>query len=221
MKDIPIVLNNYNRLTTTKKLADDLSRLGYTNIHILDNKSTYPPLLEWYDNCSYTVKRLEDNLEQLAIYNSGYINEWLNKEPWIVYSDPDIELNVNTPHDFIDTIISKMEKYSKTKGGLALRIDDLPDNPYANHFREWESKYWLNELEKDVYDAQIDTTFCVIKPGACFDYQAIRLGGDFTARHVPWYTQFDNLDEEEKYYLEQSKDWSTYKRFYNNEIKPK
>lgn len=219
--DIPIVINNFNRLTTTKRLADDLSKLGYTNIHILDNNSTYPPLLEWYNSCPYTVKRLDSNMLWLAVYNSGYINTWLDKEPWIVYSDSDIELNSLTPPSFIQDMIEKMGKYKKTKGGLALRIDDLPDNVYANHYREWEKRYWIpdKQLEPDVYDAHIDTTFCVVKPGLPFDYQAIRLAGNYTARHVPWYNDFNNLDDEEKYYLEHSDDWSTYKRFYNSNIK--
>ena len=219
--NIPIIINNYNRLTTTKKLADDLSKLGYTNIHILDNNSTYPPLLEWYNECPYTVKRLDSNMLWLAIYNSGYINEWLGKEPWIAYTDSDVELNPLTPSSFIQTLIEKTEKYKRNKGGLALKIDDLPDNEYANHYRGWEERYWKNKLEEDVYDAHIDTTFCIIRPGGCFDYQAIRIAGNMTARHVPWYTDFDNMTDEEKYYLETSEGWSTYKRYYYSKINQK
>lgn len=218
MFDIPIVINNFNRLTTTKRLADDLHKLGYTNIHILDNNSSYGPLLEWYTVCPYTVKRLEHNQEFLAVYNSGYINEFIHL-PWIVYSDCDIELNPETPIDFIAQIIGYMEKYNKMKGGLALKIDDLPRNSYTEHYRNWEARYWVNELEKDVYEAQLDTTFCVIKPGQPFDYQAIRVAGNMMAKHVPWYTDFSNLDEEEKYYLSTSSDGSSYKRFYQAYIK--
>jgi hypothetical protein len=218
LKQIPIILNNFNRLSTTKKLAGDLYSLGYANIHILDNNSTYAPLLQWYQDCPYTVKRLEANMEQLAIYNSGYINEFI-KEPWIVYSDSDVELFAAIPENFISRIIEKAEKYGYTKAGLALRINDLPDNEYANHYRQWEAKYWQKQVEPDVYEADIDTTFCIIKPGQPFDYKALRLGGNLTARHVPWYVDFDGLDEEEKYYLQNSRDWSTYKRFYNSYVK--
>jgi len=219
--DIPVVINNYNRLTTTKKLADDLSRLGYTNIHILDNNSTYPPLLEWYEECSYTIKRLDSNQQALSVYNSGYINEFIDK-PWIAYTDSDIELNPLTPPGFIDTLIHFTEKYNKTKGGLALKINDLPNNEYAAHYHNWEAAhFWTNKLEEDVYDACVDTTFCVIKPGLSFDYQAIRVAGYMTARHVPWYTDFSNMDEEEKYYLATSTDNSSYKRFYKAYIKNK
>lgn len=215
--DIPIIINNYNRLKTTKKLADDLSKLGYTNIHILDNNSTYEPLLEWYKSCPYIVKRLNDNLLWLAVYNSGYINEFQNRN-WIVYTDSDIEINPNTPKNFIGNLIEIANKYAKKKVGLSLKIDDLPNNQYANHFKEWETKYWSQEIEKNVYKADVDTTFCIIKPNCPFQYDALRVGGDMMAKHIPWYTDFNNLDEEEKYYLATCSEWSTYKRYYYNEI---
>lgn len=210
---IPIVINNFNRLTTTKKLADDLYAMGYTNIHILDNDSTYPPLLEWYKNCPYTIYHAGHNHQQLAIYNSGYINQFKD-HPWIVYTDSDIQLSEKTSFGFVEKIVYLTEKYSKPKGGLALQIDDLPNNPYALHYKEWETKYWQKELEPDVYDADIDTTFCVIKPGTPFTYSALRVGGDLTAKHVPWYVNFDKLDAEEEFYLDTALEWSTYKRFY-------
>jgi hypothetical protein len=211
MSDIPIIINNRNRLTTTKKLADDLSKLGYTNIHILDNSSTYPPLLEYYSQCPYTVERLNSNLGQLAIYNSNYINKF---HGWVAYSDSDIELNPDSPRGFVEEMIKIAEKYNKVKVGLALRIDDLPDNYHTKRFKQWEHPHWTKEVEKDVYEAFVDTTFSIIKVGQPFQYQAFRMAGNLTARHMPWYTQFDNLSDEEKYFLDNSLPLSTYKRLY-------
>jgi hypothetical protein len=134
---------------------------------------------------------------------------------WIAYTDSDIELNPNTPSNFIEILIEKAEKYKYTKAGLSIRIDDLPDTPFANEYKNWEKKYWETPLEENVYDAQIDTTFCIIKPELRFDYKALRVGGDLTCRHIPWYNSLDNLDEEELYYIEHSLDYSTYKRYYN------
>ena len=224
MFDIPVVINNFNRLTLTKRLADDLHNRGYTNVHILDNNSTYPKLLEWYDSydckSKFTVERLKENHGGLSIYNSGYINNWLYKKHWIAYTDCDIILNPLCPNNFVDVLIFFAQKYQTTKAGLALQINDLPDNLYGNHYREWEHRYWTKEaeLEPNIYNAAVDTTFCVIKPGLPFDYMAIRLAGEYTAKHGPWYTDFNNMDEEETYYLSQCSSNSTYKRFYNNEI---
>lgn len=211
MDNIPIILNNFNRLSTTKKLADDLSKLGYTNIHILDNNSTYSPLLEWYAQCPYTVKRLDSNMGQLAIYNSGYINEFTG---WIAYSDSDIELNTDCPSGFIETMIQGADKYGKNKAGLALRIDDLPRSRYGLYVQREEQKFWTNELEPNIYDADVDTTFSIIKVGLPFQYKAIRFAGNLTAKHTPWYLDYENLSPEELYIIEKSNsEYSTTKRF--------
>ena len=42
-REIPIIINSFNRLTTLKRLISSLEQRGYTNIYILDNCSTYPP----------------------------------------------------------------------------------------------------------------------------------------------------------------------------------
>lgn len=44
--NLTVVINNRNRLSTTKKMVADLLKRGTTNIIIIDNESTYIPLLE-------------------------------------------------------------------------------------------------------------------------------------------------------------------------------
>lgn len=215
---IPIYINNFNRVSTTKRLVEDLQRLGYQDITILDNVSTYPPLLSWYDTNPCRVVRLERNMQSYALWDCGELEKHRDTL-WVAYTDSDIELNYRTPYLFIDWLVLYAEKYNHSKAGLALKIDDLPDNPYANHYRNWEQKFWSNELEPNVYDAQVDTTFCVLKPTAPNQYRALRIGGDFTAIHRPWYSNFSNLDEEEQYYLDHAENYSTYKRFYLENIK--
>lgn len=211
MSDIPIILNNFNRLSTTKKLADDLYNLGYTNIHILDNNSTYPPLLEWYRTSPYRIKHTGANHGQLSIYNSGYINEFSG---WVAYSDSDIELNSLTPRGFIEKMTEIAEKHNMLKCGLALRIDDLPTTRYGLYIQREEAKFWTNPIGHDIYKAHVDTTFSVIKVGQPFQYESLRLAGNYTARHIPWYLDYDNLSEEEIYYIEHcSSEFSTTKRF--------
>lgn len=211
MSSIPIIINNFNRLSTTKKLADDLSKLGYTNIHIIDNNSTYPPLLDWYNNCPYKVELLGKNLGQLAIYNSDYINKFSN---WIAYSDSDIELNPLTPKGFIEKMTEIAEKHNVLKAGLALRIDDLPATRYGIYVQAQEQKFWNETVQIDVYKAHVDTTFSVIKVGQPFQYEAVRLAGNYTAKHIPWYLDYENLSEEDIYYIEHcSSEFSTTKRF--------
>lgn len=215
MYNTPIIVNNFNRLTTTKKLCEDLTKLGYTQVVILDNLSSFPPLLEWYDNCPYRVVRLTTNMGQLAIYNSELINEF-SQGSWIGYSDSDIGLNHETPLNFIEVMAQKAEKLGFTKIGLALRIDNLPDTEYGKWAKWWEQRFWEKQIEEDLYVADVDTTFSLIKVGLPFQYNALRIAGKMTAIHEPWYLNYASLSEEEKYIIDHSDGtYSTTKRFVN------
>lgn len=225
MKETPIVINNLNRLSTTKKLVEDLQRLGYYYIHILDNDSTYPPLLEWYEELRASgevdIYSVGKSSNQLALWNSGYIST-LRHYDYIVYTDSDIELNPDTPDDFIEQLIniaqsSKIEGVNKI--GLALKIDDLPNTEMSKFVINHESQFWNNKCmgEVELYNSDIDTTFAVIDPKEPFTYKALRVAGNFTCKHIPWYTDFGNLTEEEKYVLEHTDGQiSTHKRHYQN-----
>ena len=73
-------------------------------------------------------------------------------------------------------------------------------------------------MEKNIYKASIDTTFALYKPNAKGGWQlpALRIGGKYIARHLPWYSDTNNFSEEENFYIEKSTSSSSwYKR---NEI---
>ena len=40
-KDVPIVINNFNRLDSLKRLIAGLESRGYRNIHIIDKTTSY------------------------------------------------------------------------------------------------------------------------------------------------------------------------------------
>jgi hypothetical protein len=70
------------------------------------------------------------------------------------------------PDDFLDVMKEMLLKYSEQKIGLALRIDDVPQSCYRNCFTgtiNHERQFWVNQLEKDVYMAMVDTTFCLLR----------------------------------------------------------
>lgn len=220
---IPVIINNFNRLSTTRNLVVDLLRLGYTNIHILDNGSTYEPLLNWYNlieqypypDATVKVERLGRNVGSRALWDTGYINQF-TRYPYIVYTDSDIQLNPNTPTKFIEHMWNVGKENGYEKVGLALDISDLPETPYGDRIRNWEGKYWQEEVViPDVFKADVDTTFAVISPCLPFDYKALRIAGNFTAKHIPWYTDFNNLTEEERYVMDRlDNKHSTYKGYY-------
>jgi hypothetical protein len=93
-------------------------------------------------------------------------------------------------------------KYDR-KASLALRIDDIPDHyPFKDLVKDHQSICWYPTGEPDVYKAVTDMTFTMDQKIKGHRYESIRLGGKFRTKHVPWYIDFNNISEEEEYYIE-------------------
>lgn len=171
------------------------------HIIIIDNGSTYEPLLEWY----YSI---QDKIEVIWAKNEGHLALWslkLNKQlpELFVYTDSDIELSDDFPKDWKQIMSNYYHKYGFNKVSLGIRIDDLPDHyRYKNQVKRNEGRWWLNEIESKVFTADTDTTFSLMKNVGDNPYKSIRLCQEnMISRHIPWYCDLNNLDEEEKFYL--------------------
>ena len=175
MSNTPIVICNRDRLTTTEKLCDQLLLLGYENIYILDNASTYQPLIEWYENgCPAQVVYLP-NLGHQALWHCGLLEE-LKDHGYIVYTDSDIELSMDSYKGFVEDMIQVAKDFQVDKVGLAIQIDDIPVNHLTNVVRDIERRYWQVQLPHPtqiVYRALVDTTFAVMMPPS--HYTCLRL----------------------------------------------
>ncbi len=207
-KKIPIIINNRNRYTYLVQLIAWLEKAGYNNIYIIDNDSTYRPLLEFYTQKKYTVFRLKENLGHQALWKSGIIKQF--RKDYYVYTDPDIVPVVECPDDVLGFFLQVLQKYRNIeKVGFGLKIDDLPDQ-YADKQKviAWETPFWKNEVEKDVYNSGLDTTFALYRPytnGALWVQNAYRTGGKYVARHLPWYENSIAPTEENLFYKEHIK----------------
>lgn len=204
-KTVPIVINNFNRLTFLQKLIGSLECRGYSNIYIIDNASTYPPLLDYYDRCPYKVFRLEKNIGYLSIWETGIYDMF--KKSFYVYTDSDMQIDESCPDDFMARFINVMQEHPMAqKVGFGLRIDDLPD-----HFKNkdnvlmHEARFWERPVADNLYAAEIDTTFALYRPyckGKADRYQeTYRTGGRYVIRHLPWYVDSSSMTEEEQYYI--------------------
>lgn len=204
-KDIPIVINNFNRLEYLKKLISSLQSRGYTNIYVLDNDSTYPPLLEFYKNTDVNVIYLGKNYGFRAIWESGIVKKFWDS--YYVYTDSDIELIQECPSNFMEYFIELLEKYPNChKVGFGIRIDDLPDY-FKNKAQviEHEKQFWVSQISSGLYNAPIDTTFAVYRPytgtSTNFNKLNIRTGFPYLIKHLPWYTDSNNLSKEDLFYI--------------------
>ncbi|MCC6689922.1 MAG: glycosyltransferase family 2 protein [Bacteroidia bacterium] len=203
-KLIPVIINNRNRYTYLLQLISWLENAGYLDIHIIDNASSYPPLLNYYTKTKYTVHRLNDNLGYLALWKSGLYKLYYRN--FYVYTDPDILPIADCPFDVLDFWLKKLNQYSSIeKIGFALKIDDLPVH-YANKQKviEWENKFWTNQIEPELYDADIDTTFALYRPftnGNRWVQKAYRTSGKYMAKHLPWYENSAEQTDENIFYM--------------------
>ncbi len=214
-KNIPIIINNFNRLDLLQKLINSLEIRGYKNIFIIDNLSTYPPLLEYYKTCSYKVFFLKENIGMTALWKSGIYKQFKNN--YFVYTDSDVVPIDECPDDFLLFFLKTLQKYKLArKVGFSLKIDDIPDH-YA--FKErvitWEQKFYDAFKREDMlYWAPVDTTFALYRPRgkrkhANSNIEMYRTAYPYMVRHMPWYIDSNNPDEENRYYIERS-NLSTY-----------
>jgi hypothetical protein len=90
------------------------------------------------------------------------------------------------------------------KVALGIKIDDLPNHyRYKNQVIRNESVWWKESVEQDVYLADTDTTFSLLRNIGDNPFRSLRIARkDFICRHIPFYIDLDNLDEEEKYYID-------------------
>lgn len=207
--DIPIIINNRNRLTFLKKLIESLEGKGYTNIYIIDNNSNYQPLLDYYRTCKYKIFRLNNNVGYLALWKTDIYKQFF--KDFYVYTDSDVVPTECCPDDFLHQFLEVM-KSDKTlmKIGLSLNIDDLPDSfSMKQQVIDWETQFWQTESDDNrFYIANVDTTFALYRPfmkGGASRLKMYRSKKPLSAYHMPWYNDSENLSEEEVFYIENAK----------------
>ena len=191
-----------------QQLIDFLKKRKFENIIIIDNNSTYPPLIEYYQNLeNVTVELMDDNYGHNVFFENKKLVEKYGKGFYFL-TDPDVIPNDYLPNNFAEVMLKKLIKYypNINKIGFALRIDDIPDYfPAKKNAIDWEKKYWEVEIEKNIFYGDIDTTFALYKPfskknNKISDKAALRMAGNFIARHYGWYVNPFNLTTEQEYY---------------------
>jgi hypothetical protein len=223
MKNIPIVILNRDRLYPLIDQVNVLRQKGYNNITIIDNQSTYQPLLEWYkqDGLDVFYNDITENschaFRDLVLMQHPKFIEIVSN--WYVFNDSDIIPLDTVPSNFIDDLIAYAIKYNKTKVGMSIKIDDLDlSYPLNEWVYSYESSYWTNAIideNVELYPHPIDTTFAVHAPKTLptWSNNTLRVGEPYIAKHAPFYYNPESLPDDEKYYLthmnKQSSNWSS------------
>ena len=218
--DIPIFILSYNRLICLRKLIDFLCKCGYSNnIVIVDNASTYPPLLDYLAKTKLKVVRLPKNYGHLALWKSRYFEDIITRVPFVL-TDCDIIPDEKCPKNFLKYFYQVLKRNpSITKVGFALSISDIPDEYIRkDEVISWEIQHWLNPCKNEnFYITPIDTTFAIYRPNIRPYMQewwaSLRSNYPYIARHYPWYITCKSEPEvlqEERYYKENIKSVSSH-----------
>ena len=216
---IPVLINNFNRLDLLQRQIDRLLSLeDKVSIIIVDNLSTYPPLLHFYENLNHP-------LVQVVYLN---FNSWRKGVEYIatkkltafdkyIITDSDLLPYPNTPKDLVSKLSTLLDKYPKYNHvGTSLEINDLPaHSKMRDTIVQYESQFWAPAttlLNKEVYDAKIDTTFAMYRKKSTIlaTGPALRTARPYTLKHVDWYLDPANHTTEYQYYLNSCKSFATW-----------
>ena len=203
-KNIPLIINTRDRYDPLVHLIEWSRECGHQRILLVDNDSTNPRLMELFNDPKIQVVRLGRNAMHKAPWESMAVRFAVKNDPYLL-SDPDINFTSETPKNLIPKLVSLLNKYPDiNKVGVALRIDNLPDSfAQKQEVIDWESRFWSKdlEIEKDVYKADVDTTFALYRPHTWwFLSPSARVAGPYTGIHEPWYQDSSNPTADFVYY---------------------
>lgn len=191
---VPVFINCRDRVRDLRGLVAWLEAAGHERIVLLDNASTWEPLLAYLAESPHEVRRLGVNRGSRALWEIGAPDEWF------VYTDPDIVPIRECPNDAVEHLREVAQRHpGHPKVGLGLYLEDVPPQMPSLAL---ERSYYAAELEPGVFDAPVDTTFALYRPRAQFTYRALRCGWPYQARHMSWYRA--KPGEEDTYYLERA-----------------
>ena len=215
---IPVIVISYNNGDYVKNITKQLQSFNITPI-IIDNNSTSKKTIDILNSLEHKksayVVRSQKNFGHMV----GFLKPIYDLLPEVfAYTDPDLQFNESLPDDFLSKLADLTTEFPVFKAGFALTLENhgpIKDTKFHScHYKpiyyekylsieEFESRYWVNKLEHDaleLYAAQIDTTFAVYRKNNYIGkfHNAIRVAGNYSAIHLPWFEKLDLLAEKDK-----------------------
>jgi hypothetical protein len=191
--NIPIIVvcyNNYKYVENTLSQIKKINKEYYNNIQILNNNSNCVDTIHFLNHVDVPVIHTENRGPWISSDCNKHIYD--NLPDKFILTDPDLKLNKHIPTNFIDILSNLSDTYQCCKIGFALDISDynkMYTSYYTNYtIYSWEIQNWkqkINDSEYELYNTGIDTTFCLVNKK--YTSNSIRVAGNFTAKHLPWY----------------------------------
>ncbi len=193
-KNITVMIIGYNQYTYISNMVNQLKELT-NDIVIIDNNSTFEPLLDYYSNeYNYTLLKMDSNIGH-KVYESKFVSNIFGD--LFIITDPDLEFNSKLPKTILSDFIKISNQYKAGRVGMAIEIDTpqiRSELKYAGiPIKTWEGQFWKNKIKDskyELYNAAIDTTFCLLNTKYNRFGLSIRVAGNYVCKHLPWYYNF-------------------------------
>jgi len=234
---VPIFIIVHNQFEILKKTIASYEKYIKTPFKIIYHNvaTTYEPtllFLKEQEQLGRIVYNTTVNDHHTVTHS---IDDYYKKHPeceYYVMTDPDIELD-NVNGDILELYIHTLKDTGAVSVGPMLRIDDIPDYYPRKELAIWSHthQFWDPSIPKyqisfngNVYlfiVCNTDTTFqlCSFKnrPNSFPHANSIRFFSPYSARHLDWYIDPNNLTPCQKYYQETTTDISHWNKSKWNE----
>lgn len=215
--NIPVLVVAYNNWPYVEMMCDQLSRFSVMPI-IINNKSSDLVTNDRLQSLADSGRAVLINMPKNYGHMVGFVDKIYRILPDVfAYTDPDIKFPPTLPSDFLHQLKNLAELHCSYKAGLALSLSvdgvracaersnvvNLTEPFFfARNFdvQEWESFFWckrLASMSHEIYSAPVDTTFAVYLKknfNGNFLHNSIRVAGDFSSIHLPWFPHMDPMD---------------------------
>jgi hypothetical protein len=216
---VPVFIISFNRLHCLQQLVAWLESAELAEPIIIDNGSSYPPLLEWFEQMRNTIaiRDFKDNYGPYRIWEQRlFAPHTTPDQPFYVVTDPDVIPIPECPKDAIPRLIDTCNALRSPKVGLSLRLETIPETlPTGQEIRAWETTLQSQGIGPSgavgarplpaCYGSLLDTTFQVNHRDdvpLSYGSPGIRLAHPYQADHLGWNLDPERLSEEEKFYWE-------------------
>ncbi len=197
-------ITNFNNLNRGFRRLVDWLRLTGIAIAVVDNGSTWEPLLRYYETSGLQIIRCPQNLGPYAFWEMK-LDQGTDR---FIVTDPDVVPSADCPSDLIERMGEMLDR-GYVKVGPSLRIDNLPGTyPGTQRVIDWEEQFWARPADRG-FEALIDTTFAMYAPGApAGPLHGLRLAPPYSFEHAPWYEGLEANAERDFYNDRKVKEWT-------------
>ncbi|MFZ4757083.1 MAG: hypothetical protein ACOYLX_02805 [Burkholderiaceae bacterium] len=189
-QDVPVFVFVRDLPGPTRELVTWLLEAGTRHVVLVDCGSSDPALQAWY-------RALPAGAELLRLGgDAGTATFWAESVhlrlglPFIV-AEAGYVPGASCPTDLVARMLDVLRRYPDCgKVAASVRVDDLGDDLVdAELIRRWETQFWMNPVDDDLFAAPTESGFCLYPAGGppATGPRNLRVAGPYRVEYRPWY----------------------------------